>query len=174
MAYAEYIFQNLGKEGPIIFLLGHSNSGTIAAKLSNLMQDRVAGLILADSTGMGSHSIFKTLMARGIDAIYELKFTLWAGPHLLMNVLMHPLNFFYQVYLSVKNDTSRDFKRLKVPTYLMWGKRDHTMPIKDARNLKRLIADSHLLISKTGSHDWVLTHTDEFFRSLKHQLNKIN
>lgn len=169
-AYAEYLNKVFSTINSDVFIFGHSNSGTIAAKLSNLIPEKVAGLILADTTGMGRHSYLRTLLARTLDGIYELKFTFRAGSHLLINVLFHPMNFLHQVHLSVKNDARSDFQKVKVPTFLMWGKRDHTMPVKDALGLKKLISDSILIFSQRGSHDWALTNADDFSERLKSYL----
>ena len=169
-AYAEHLHKALRLIDSNVFLLGHSNSGTIAAKLANMMPEKVAGLILADTTGTGRHSYFRSLLGRAFDGIYEMKFSSWAVFHLLTNVLFHPLNFVYQIHLSIKNDVSDEFEQVKVTTFLMWGKRDHTMPLKDALRLKRSMKESRLLLSEKGSHDWVLTNVREFTDQIKHHL----
>lgn len=157
--YAEFIIENYNLENTL--MLGHSNSGTIAAAVIQKSEVKPTGLILADTTGASSKSYIKTLMMRSLDGIWEFLFSSWAIFHLILNMLLHPFNFFYQIHLSVKNDTKNTFSSLNVPTLILWGKRDHTMPLHEARCLNKLIKDSKLYVSKTGSHDWILTNPKE-------------
>jgi pimeloyl-ACP methyl ester carboxylesterase len=161
--YAEFIREEikaLQVKGKVI-VFGHSNSGVIAAKISLKEPDLISGVILADTTGLKSYSYFSVILRRGLDGVLEMKFSLWAIFHLMINVFFHPLNFLKQIHLSVKNDIPDEFSRIKVPTLILWGKRDHTMPLADGRMLHSLIPDSEIYISQKGSHDWVLTHPHE-------------
>lgn len=165
--YAKYVVDKFLTAGKKYLILGHSNSGAIALKISLLAPESISGIILSDTTGMKKYSYFRTILNRVVDGLLEMKFSMLAAPHLLKNVFLHPLNFIFQIQLSVKNILHSDFQKISARTLLLWGRRDHTMPLEDARKLNKLISQSDLYVSDEGSHDWILTNPTEASKAIK-------
>lgn len=144
------------------FLIGHSNSGATAIEASLRYPELVAGLILSGSIGMARQSYFKILTGRVIDACFEIKLTLWGFHHLLWNLIFHPQNFLFQIREACTKILIKEMKSLKVPVLIMWGRRDFTIPLKIGKQFPKIIKNSTLYVSNSGSHDWLITHAEEF------------
>jgi pimeloyl-ACP methyl ester carboxylesterase len=147
-----------------VTLVGHSNSaGTALVAGATFPPGRLRRIVLADTVGADeSPSYWRVLLARGLDGIIEpgLSFTGWH--HIVYNVLLHTRSFFGQVKASIEQDLRPYAPRVRVPALLAWGARDHTMPPRCARVLRSLLPRSQLYVCPTGSHDWIITHADEF------------
>lgn len=160
--YATWLFKYM-EEHKIknCFLLGHSNSGPIAIRFAELHPDRVQGVILADTIGVEERGYFETLWGRVVDGFIEWKLTLWGFHHLLWNFIVHMPNFLYQIRASMRTNIFQTAKSLTVPVLILWGKRDHTIPLFLGQKLHAGLPHSRLYISFEGSHDWPITHADE-------------
>ena len=73
-------------------VLGHSDTGGVAAVMAVRHPDRLDALVLADSVGARPGAGWVTLlMGRTVDAmIEEPRLNLPLGPHLVANLLRHP------------------------------------------------------------------------------------
>lgn len=169
--YADWVEKLLRKENqsPVI-LLGHSNSGAIALHLAAVSPDLVQAVVLADTIGVRPQKALRTLLGRALDALIEFKFTLWASFHLLFNLLFHPRNFFFQVRMAIREDLRPVIRRVHVPALILWGQRDHTMPLALSQKLQEMLPQACLFRSPRGSHDWILTNPQEFSDVLTHWL----
>ena len=147
-----------------VTLLGHSNSAGIALVAgATLPAGRVKRLVLVDSVGADPNpSFFRVLLGRALDGLLEPGLSLTGWHHLVYNAAAHTRNFFGQIKASIKRDLRPYAPRVHVPTLLAWGARDHTTPPRGVEVLRALLPDSRTHISPTGSHDWIITHPDEF------------
>jgi pimeloyl-ACP methyl ester carboxylesterase len=102
------------------------------------------------------------LLGRWVDAMLELRLSLTGWHHLFYNLLLHTRNFLGQIDASIRQDLRPYARRVAVPTLVAWGARDHTMPPRCARVLEKLLPRPHVHVAPTGSHDWIITHPDEF------------
>lgn len=152
-------------EIPEAIVVGHSNSGAVALAAAALFPDRVRALVLADTIGQ-PRSFWRTLLSRAWDGVLEMGFTLRAAPALMANLVSHPRNLFHQIRLPFSLNLEHAITRLEAPTLVVWGKKDHTAPVDGAYRIKRLHSDTQLYFCKTGSHDWVLTHSEEFVEAM--------
>ena len=66
------------------------------------------------------------------------------------------------MYKSVYQDLRPHAARVRAPTLLAWGARDHTIPIRCAHTLRGLIPGASLYVSRHGSHDWMIDRAPEF------------
>lgn len=163
--YADWLFKYIKKNNiQKCFLLGHSNSGPIAIRFAELHPELVNGIILADTIGVEQRGYLQTLWGRVVDAFVEWKLTLWGFHHLLWNLIVHMPNFLYQIRASMRTDIFVKAKGLTVPVLILWGRRDHTIPLFLGEKLNRALPLSKLYISEEGSHDWLITHADESSR----------
>lgn len=163
--YASWLLRYMEEEKiEKCFLLGHSNSGPIAIEFANRHPQKVLGIILADTIGVEKRSYFKTLFGRLIDGFIEVKLTLWGFYQLAWNFFVHMPNFIFQIRAAMETDVLEDAKKLKVPVLILWGNRDHTIPLHLGRKLHENVPKSKLHICGSGSHDWLITHADESSR----------
>jgi pimeloyl-ACP methyl ester carboxylesterase len=150
-----------------VTLVGHSNSGAVAAILAATDPRRIARIVLADSIGADrSNSLVRIILARGLDCFHEPELTLAAWNHVIVNAVFHWRNFWEQVRLSARTDLEQFARRVSVPALIAWGRKDNTMPLRCARLLHAWIPQSRLHISRDGSHDWLNDHSREFAQVL--------
>lgn len=143
------------------FIMGHSNSGSIAIRFTELHPEKVSGVIVTDTIGMERIGVVKILLGRLIDAFIEWKLSLWGFYHLIIKFVLNPPAFLYQIWLSKAADVKASAVKVKVPMLILWGRRDHTIPLESGEILHRLVPHSKLYVSENGSHDWILTHAAE-------------
>jgi len=149
-------------------VVGHSNSGGAALAAAALHPHSVGRLVLADTVGGdASPSLPRVIAGRALDAFLEPRLTLFGWHHVIGNALRHPPNFFGQVWKSVYDDLRPYAPRVRAPTLLAWGARDHTIPIRCGRALRDLIPDASLYVSPRGSHDWMIDRAPEFAGALR-------
>jgi len=147
-----------------VTLVGHSNSGAIAlVAAATAPAGRLKRLVLADPVGaVESASYWQVLFGRAIDALLEPGLSLSGWHDLFYNTFAHTRNFFGQIKASIEQDLRHYAPRVPVRTLIAWGARDHTMPPHCAEVLRALLPRPHTHLSPTGSHDWIITHADEF------------
>ena len=167
--YAAWLEKLLGAlelaERPIV--VGHSNSGAVALLLAATSPDCVARLVLVDSVGADqAQSVARVVLARLIDGVIELRLTLSAFHHVVYNAVFHTRNFLRQIKLAARSDLLQCASRLTMPTLLAWGRWDLTMPLRCASALHKSVPANRLYISRSGSHDWIVTNPHEFTKLL--------
>jgi pimeloyl-ACP methyl ester carboxylesterase len=144
-------------------VVGHSNSGGAALVAAAMHPDRVGRLVLADTVGGDvSPSLPRVIAGRALDAVLVPRLTLFGWHHVIGNALVHTKDFFGQVWKSVYDDLRPHAARVRAPTLLAWGARDHTIPIRCAHALRELIPGASLYVSPRGSHDWLIDRAPEF------------
>lgn len=146
-----------------VTLIGHSNSGAVALVMGALHPERIGRLVLVDPVGVDpTHSVLRLLLARFRDLPLEPRFSRRAGRAVLYNLLVHPRNLLSQAHLSATQELIKYAPLVRVPTLLAWGARDHTMPVRMAEVLQRLLPDATLVVSRSGSHDWLVEQPARF------------
>jgi pimeloyl-ACP methyl ester carboxylesterase len=146
-----------------VVLMGHSNSGGVVMVVAALFPGRVAAVVLADTVGADlTRSTPIVLARRVLDGALEMGLSLSGWHHLAFNLFRHTANFMHQVRLAVKADLRVYAPRVAAPALLAWGDRDHTVPLRAAHLLLKLLPDARVYVSPTGSHDWMIDHPGEF------------
>ena len=162
--YADWLVRLLEQMGlSRVPLIGHSNSGAVALHAGASGSPAVGSIILADPIGgSGCGSMWKILPSRAFDVIFEPHFSIAAWPDAVFNLVHHGRSFWQQLRLARTNllDVARRVTAL--PALVLVGQRDYTMPVRCARSLATAIPDARLHVSSTGSHDWLVSHADEF------------
>ncbi len=147
-------------------IVGHSNSGAVALLMGARRPERVSSLVLADAIGARqSHSLFRLLLARAVDAALEPGLSARGWPDVAWNLLFHTGSFLHQVRLAARADVLQQAPAVVAPTLVAWGRKDHTMPLVCSARLRAVIPGSRLHLSE-GSHDHCIAHADEFARSV--------
>jgi len=148
-------------------LVGHSNSGAIAVHAAVRHPERIDRLVLVDSIGAHpSVSLVPILAGRACDAVIEWRLTLTGWPAIARNLLHHPRNFWTQVTQCAGDGLLTVAAHVRRPTLLAWGARDHTMPVAAALRFQAAIPDAQLIVSPTGSHDWIIEEPEPFARAV--------
>jgi pimeloyl-ACP methyl ester carboxylesterase len=111
--------------------------------------------------------MLRVLAGRARDALLEPRLSLFGWHHVIGNALLHTRPFFGQVWRSVYADLRTCARRVRVPTLVAWGARDHTIPPRCATALLSLLSDATLYESATGSHDWMIDHAPEFAAAVR-------
>ena len=150
------------------FLLGHSMGGGVATEFASLYPEKVKALILCGAAVIrekenfswrqkiafyltkASYVIFgipifkKKLYSLGRKIVYKI-----AGvyDYYMADRLMK------EVFKKVSGNNLRDCAaKIKVPTLIIWGDKDQTMPLKHAFILNNIISGSQLSIMKGIDH----------------------
>lgn len=160
-----------------VVVIGHSNSGPVALHAAVRHADRIAALVLVGSTGANADDyLLRVLGGRLVDAIIEWRLTLTGWPAIVRNFVRHPRHFVSQLRRAAGGHLLdiAPRVRVRVPTVLAWGARDHTMPLASARRLQAAIPHARLVVSGRGSHDWLIETADDFAHAVIAELRRLH
>jgi pimeloyl-ACP methyl ester carboxylesterase len=166
-AYADWLAEFLRVYGlRRVVVIGHSDSGAVALRLAAHNPEHIDRLVVVDTVGVRRQPLLNVLGGRAWDGAIEWKLTLWGFHHPLLNILRHGRNFWSLVKDSASQQPLPGAQDLSVRTVVAWGARDHTMPFSHCGILARQLGSAQVLVSRGGSHDWLITHADEFVERL--------
>ena len=142
------------------FLLGHSFGGSLAAKFAIKNPEKIKKLFLIDTAGIRKKSrkkIFIKKMARFVKKLSFLPFFNFFRKAFYRFIIKsdYPQTHgaMIDIYLNIiKQDISKDFSKIAVPTIIIWGKKDKTTPLKDAYYIKEQIKGAKLEILPDIGH----------------------
>ncbi len=154
-------------------LLGHSNGGRIA--LYFLAQGYQAEkLVLIASAGIKSKKNFKKIFFQFLARTGK---KIFFTP--LLNFLKKPSRWFFYTLIGEKDyyraagflrptlvnliakDLTPHLKKIKVPTLILWGRKDRLTPVNDAYLLASKIKNSKLIIYNNEGHDLLFKLPEE-------------
>jgi pimeloyl-ACP methyl ester carboxylesterase len=163
--YADWLGKFLNATGlQDATVVGHSNSGAVVLLAAE--RGLVRRAIVVGSVGARKASLPRVLAGRAVDAVLEWRLTFWGFHHVLINLLRHTRNFWNQVQLSARSDVTAAASQIRVPILLAWGGRDHTVGTSGQEHLATIIPNVETYVCPSGSHDWLLTHPQEFAKVL--------
>jgi pimeloyl-ACP methyl ester carboxylesterase len=160
--WASALLDALGLDRAIV--LGHSDTGGVAAVMGVRHPDRLDGLVLVDSVGARPGATWMTLLkGRLLDgAVEESQLNLPLSPQMIANLIRHTRNCLYHAFfLAEVTEPLEVAPRIVAPTLIAWGRRDQTFPPECAERFRAAIPDSRVFWSE-GSHDWLITRPREF------------
>jgi len=164
--YINWIFQKVKERNWQKFnLLGHSFGGGLAVKLAANFSEKVDKLILLSPAIIQRKSI-KTYLFYYISYLGKKVFSLPGFKILypLAEKLIYKLAGTKDYYVAdgmMKETMKKIGKeeplemilgRIRVPTLILWGKKDDVLPVKDAHYIKEKIRDSELKIIPKAKH----------------------
>jgi pimeloyl-ACP methyl ester carboxylesterase len=164
--YINWIFQKVKEKNWQKFnLLGHSFGGGIAAKIATENPDPIEKLILCAPAIIKRKSI-KTYLFYWLAYLGKKIFSLpgFRIFHPLAEKLIYKLAGARDYYLAdgimketmkkigKEEDLEMILDKIKIPTLILWGKRDDVLPLKDAFRIKEKIRDSELKIIPKARH----------------------
>ncbi|MCA9390250.1 alpha/beta hydrolase [candidate division WWE3 bacterium] len=146
-------------------LCGHSFGGRISIKYAIEYPSKVDKLILIASAGIKHELNFKTKLIKAIGTIGKSVFSIpglsLLSPiiHKLWRILLGRKDYYrasgvmQQTFIKVIEEDLRGLvSEIKIPTLILWGKKDAMVPIGDAHFLHENISDSKLKIYSQGDH----------------------
>ncbi|MBA2238788.1 MAG: alpha/beta hydrolase [Lysobacter sp.] len=146
-----------------VLLIGHSNSGPIALLAAVHHRHCVAALVLADSVGAHRRkSLLPVLGGRLLDSFLEPRLTLVGWAAVVWNLFHHTRHFLSQIPRAAGDGWLPAATRVEVPTLIAWGRRDHAMPLLAAERFCRAMPHAMVVVSDSGSHDWIIEQPDCF------------
>lgn len=153
-----------------VTLVGHSNGGRIALAFTHKYPEKVTKLVLIDSAGIYHNElplrlkrlVFGTLARVGkkLSSSESLKKALYklarerdySDSSTIQKETMKNL---------IKNDLTPILPNISQPTLIIWGSKDKTTPISDAKLLNSLIKNSKLEIITDARHSPQFTHVEK-------------
>lgn len=151
-----------------VTVIGHSFGGGVAVNIA-LMNRKVTKLILIDAVGTPMQFSFqKFLKLALIKTTFEVLHTdKKVAIRLVYDVVVHfCLRHLFQLFhiykIIVKSMYSRyPIYEVKIPTLILWGRKDEILPTSYGTYLKRVIKNSHIM-TIDGNHDWCLLDNQKF------------
>jgi pimeloyl-ACP methyl ester carboxylesterase len=164
--YINWIFQKIEEKNWQKFnLLGHSFGGGLAVKIAAHFPEKVEKLILCAPAIIKRKSIktylfywlayfgkkifslpgFRKFQPRAQWLIYKLAGT--RDYYLAEGIMKEVMKKIWQ-----EEDLLPALEKIKIPTLILWGKRDDTLPLEDAYRIKEKIRNSELKILQKAKH----------------------
>jgi pimeloyl-ACP methyl ester carboxylesterase len=166
--YVDKLSKVQGRSIEPFFLLGHSFGGRLAIKFATLYPQKILGLILVDSAGVGKEKTFRQkiilklakfghfiialpLLGRLIFPFFQKLAYFLAGTkdyYLIKNQVMKET--FKKV---IAEDLTSYLDKIKVPTLIIWGKKDKIVPAKIGYLIKEKMPLAKLEILSGVGHN---------------------
>ncbi|MDP1743250.1 MAG: alpha/beta hydrolase [Candidatus Amesbacteria bacterium] len=143
-----------------ITIIGHSFGGRVAIILGARSQELVSRLILVDAAGLR----IKSLMAN-LFAIFAPLGRLF--PQTIKNLFgssdYRTAGNMRKIFVNViRDDLRSEMFKIKIPTLIIWGEKDITLPLIQAKVIKEAISGSILRIVWGAKHWPHLEKPDDF------------
>jgi len=168
----EYVNKFLQVQGDIepFFLLGHSFGGRLAIKFAALYPSKILGLILVDSAGVGqqkSLSLRQKVILKLAKFGHFIIFLPFFGKMIFpffqkLAYFLAGTRDYYLIKTKVMKETFKKIiaedltlylNKIKVPTLIIWGKKDKIVPVKIGYLIKEKIPLAKLEILPGVGHN---------------------
>jgi pimeloyl-ACP methyl ester carboxylesterase len=143
------------------YVLGYSFGGAVAAKMAVKYPQRVQKLFLVASAVIRKKTTKKSFsekIAKFIKLFYFLPFYVFFRK-VVYKFIIRKSDYVYtegvmkETYLNVvSDDVSYKLSFIKVPTVIIWGDKDQSVPISDAHIINEKIKNSKLVIIPDADH----------------------
>ena len=182
--YAEIIYSFINKENITnLSIISHSFGGRISSILIGKYNLNVNKLILIDVAGIKRINIkliIKTYIYKFLKILtnilpLEKKYKTRKNLYLKyssQDYLTLPKNMYKTFNNIIKENLYKYYKKIRVPTLIIWGKDDKATPLKDAKTLHRIIKNSKLTIWNNTSHFSYLEKKKETINLIKNFIKK--
>ena len=156
-------FEDFTKELGIqeFYLLGHSFGGALSAKISVKYPQRVKKLFLVASAVIRQKTVKKNFLAKISKLIKLFKFLPFYNffRKVVYKFIIRKSDYIYtegnikETYLNViADDVSYKLPFIRVPTIIIWGDKDQSVPVDNAYFINKSIKDSKLVIISGADH----------------------
>ncbi|SDX75708.1 Pimeloyl-ACP methyl ester carboxylesterase [Lutibacter oricola] len=171
-------FKNIEKA----ILLGNSLGGHIALYFTKLNLDRVAGLVLAGSSGLYEKSMGDTYPKRGNYEYIETKTQeVFYDPKVaskeMVDEVFETVNNRNKVIKTlaiaksaIRHNMAKDLGAMHTPACVIWGKNDTVTPPEVAVDFEKLLPDAQLFWLDKCGHVPMMEHPEKFNTILENWL----
>lgn len=167
--YAAWVTEKIetGKKSNIV-LVGHSFGGRIASYIASQRPSWLTALILSGTPALYRPSAKMKLKLKFFKRIKKLAPA--KAKQLFYSDELHTAEQagMGAIFRNVVTFDQTDFiKNIQVPTFLIWGAEDDSVPVDQAREIHRLIPNSELVVIDKGSHNSFISHPYLFLGHVK-------
>ncbi len=164
-----------GKRLQNVVIIGHSFGGRIASFIGSKHPKWLSGLVLS-----GSPSIYrpekltkvKTVFFKLLKPLRKIK--LVKSLLLPNDVLMAEKAGLGSIFRKVVVfDQTHEVQKIQVPTLIIWGENDQSVPLSLAKELSRLIPKSKLIVIPHAGHNTFISHPNLFFGYVKNFIENL-
>jgi pimeloyl-ACP methyl ester carboxylesterase len=169
------------------FLVGHSFGGRISIKAASQSKLPLAGLVLCASAGLPPETSLKLRMLSGIakggsSLMKKLKLDWlhYSARDLYYRLLRQhdylkvPQTMKDTFRLVIEEDLSQYLPQITVPTLLVWGAKDHIVPLDQAYRFHQNIPESRLEIIPNVGHSPQLEEPEKLVNLLSNFFKGLN
>jgi pimeloyl-ACP methyl ester carboxylesterase len=162
--YSKYVAVRANRffKGRSFIIFGHSNGGRIAIGLNKYYPKNLKGLILCASGGISRpflpKRIFFWAMAKAGKVLLVVPALAKAFRKLLYKAAGEhdyekTYGYLKETLKNILNEnTKKNTDYIKIPTLILWGRKDRMTPVRDAKFLNKKIKKSKLVIFKNEGH----------------------
>lgn len=166
-----------------INLVAHSFGGRISSILLGKYNININKLILIDVAGIKRIKI-KVLIKRYIYKLKKLLINIFPrekrykirkkllNKYSSKDYLTLPINMHNTFKNIIKENLYKYYKKINIPTLIIWGEKDLDTPLKDAKKLKKIIKKSKLIIYNNSNHFSYLNNIDKTFEIINNFIKK--
>jgi pimeloyl-ACP methyl ester carboxylesterase len=129
-------------------LAGHSLGGLVAAELAARSSERTRRLVLVAPAGIPCG---RRLPARALPLVETLAALRGSLPMVVGDaVRMGPVGLVRGIAFVSKCDVTPELRSVRAPTLIVWGERDHLVPLWVAQQWQRALPSSRLVLLQCG------------------------
>lgn len=176
--YIKWLDGKIGKEKePIV--IGHSNGGRIALAYAQKNPGKIKKLILIDSAGLAHNGKIRKAKLTTLRTTSKLAKPLKGIPGLkkvayktigAQDYYNASPNMRETMQNMLKADQEIDLSKVSVQTAIIWGSDDTITPLKDGKEMHRLLKGSRLDVISGGRHAPMNSHPEEVALLIKNAL----
>lgn len=167
--YAAWVVEKIGKENlESGIILGHSFGGRVSAYLVGSMQVKPKALILYGAPVIYRPTlttVLKSKLAHLLKPIIPASLKTKLYHYDLRDAINRGMEQIFR--RSVVFDQTEILAKISVPTYLIWGENDDSVPLRIAQEMEGLIAGSQLLQLPDLGHNAHLESPQLFYGTIK-------
>ncbi|KKR48317.1 MAG: hypothetical protein UT84_C0040G0003 [Candidatus Curtissbacteria bacterium GW2011_GWA1_40_16] len=166
--------------------IAHSFGGRVALKYLSQNPQKAVGLIISGTPGFINIARIKLIIFISVAKIGGIFFSL----PILKNIkdltrkayykiigardFYHTQGFMRETFKNViKEPLNNYMKKIRVPTLLLWGQKDKTVPVKIAKKMHKTILNSKLEIIPEMGHMFVIKDAQIAFDSINNFINSL-
>lgn len=151
-------------------LVGHSSSGIDAVLFARHFTDKTRALILIDTLGFPLHRSMRKWLAVWLNHVVSFSvgrkhqafsFTQKLTANFLGQVIHYPRVLFQEIQNALAIDITNDWKKINIPSLLIWGKDDILVPVSVAEKMSEMNKQAMFQMVE-GDHNWVKVKPTEF------------
>lgn len=162
--YSKYVLKETRKiyGRDRFFVFGHSFGGRVAIKLAEKNNRQILGAVLCSSSGLSRGNLVKRtifwLLARVGKVFLAIPPLANFWKRLLYKLAREhdyekAQGIMKEVFKKVVSEDLKPVaKEIKIPTLVLWGKKDKMTPISDAYYIKKVLPNAKLVVFKDEGH----------------------